>query len=142
MIDVENMVFTALYNAIKTAFPKAEVSGEYNETPSAFPFISIVEENNTPYRKTLDDSLKEHHANLMYTINIYSAKANGKKAEAKAIQEVVDSTLQNLKFTRSVCNRIPNTDRTIYRIVSRYSLIVQESYTDGNGNKVYQVYRK
>ena len=141
MIDIENMVYTTLYNEIKAAFPKAEVSGEYNETPSAFPFVSIVEENNSTYRKSLDGDLKEHHASLMYTINIYSAKSNGKKEEAKAIQKVVDSTFQSLKATRSMCNRIPNIDRTIYRIVSRYSLVVAEA-TEINGNKVYQLYRK
>ena len=142
MIDVENLVIDTVSKAIKaSAYQNTNVSSEYTDTPSSFPFVSIVEADNYTYRKTQDDDLKEHHTNVMYEINVYSNKTNGKKTEAKKIMEIVDTALQNIKFTRTVKQEIPNKDNTIYRIIARYEAVIGEGQTIGQ-DTVYQVFRR
>lgn len=142
MIDVENLVIDTVSKAIKaSAYQITNVSSEYTDTPSSFPFVSIVEADNYTYRKTQDDDLKEHHTNVMYEVNVYSNKTNGKKTEAKKIMEIVDTALQNIKFTRTVKQEIPNKDKTIYRIIARYEAVIGEGQTIGK-DTVYQVFRR
>lgn len=137
MIDVENMVLTAVKTAVKTEYPNATIKSEKQDVPSSFPFVSIVEEDNTSYRKTQDDVSKEHHAEVMYEVNVYSNKQNGSKTEAKKIMSIVDDTLQGIKFTRIMKLPTPNKDNSIYRITARYTAVI----ADRNGD-IYQVYRK
>lgn len=136
MIDVENMVVDAVYQAVKTQYPNAEVTSEYKDIPSSFPCVSIMEEDNYTLKRTQDNDLHEHHANVFYSVNVYSNKKNGKKAEARAIINIVDNTLQSIKFTRTFMSPIKNIDPSIYRITARYEAIIEEK----KGN-TYQVYR-
>ena len=73
---------------------------------------------------------------------MYSDKANGKKAEARAIADLVDKTMQGMKFTRTFYQPLPNLDRTIYRITLRWEAVAGEPITTENGNTIYQMYRK
>lgn len=143
MIDVENLVIDTVSKAIKadTTYANTTISSEYTDTPSDFPFVSIVEADNSTYRRTQDNDLKEHHTNVMYEVNVFSNKITGKKTEAKKIMEIVDSSFQNMKFTRTFKNAIPNKDKTIYRIVARYEAVIGEGQTIGK-DTVYQVYRR
>ena len=143
MIDVENLVIDTVSKAIKAdpTYANTEVSSEYTDTPATFPFVSIFEADNSTYQRTQDNDLKEHHTKVMYEINVYSNKTVGKKTDAKKIMEIVDSALQNIKFTRTFKNAIPNKDKTIYRIVARYEAVIGEGKTI-DGNTVYQVYRR
>jgi len=142
MIDVENLVVDTISKALKaSAYSSTYVTTEYTDTPSSFPCVSIFEADNYAYQKTQDNDLKEHHTNVMYEINVYSNKTKGSKTEAKNIMEIVDNTMQNNKFTRTVKQPIPNKDKTIYRIVARYEAVIGD-YQTIDGNKVYQVYRR
>ena len=85
MIDIESMVVNAVRNAVKTKYPKCDIVSEYVDTPSQFPCVQILEADNYTYRRTQDNNLLEHHANVMYEVNVFSNKTDGKKAEAKAI---------------------------------------------------------
>lgn len=140
MIDIESMVVNAVRNAVKTKYPKCDIVSEYVDTPSQFPCVQILEADNYTYRRTQDNNLREHHANVMYEVNVFSNKTNEKKTEAKAIMEIVDTTLQDLKFTRTLKQPIPNKDKTIYRIVARYEAVVGK-YQNGK-DTVYPMYRK
>lgn len=142
MIDIENMVFDAVSQAVKAKYPKAAVYGEYVEVPAAFPCVTLVEEDNTTYRKTQAANERELHANVMYTINVYTNTTNGKRKQAKDIASIVDDVMQSLKFTRSMKNQLPNADRSIYRMTMRYSAVVAQGITSTGGNTVYQMYRK
>ena len=143
MIDVENLVIDTISKALKasTSYANTFVTSEYTDTPSSFPCVSVIEADNYTYRKTQDNDLKEHHTNVMYEINVYSNKTKGSKTEAKKIMEIVDSTMQNIKFTRTVKQAVPNKDKTIFRIVARYEAVIGDCQTIGQ-NKVYQVYRQ
>ena len=142
MIDVENLVIDTISKALKaSAYSSTLVVSDYTDTPSSFPCVSVIEADNYTYRRTQDDDLKEHHTSVMYEVNVYSNKTSGSKSEAKKIMEIVDTTFQNMKFTRTVKQAIPNRDKTIYRIVARYEAVIGEYQTIGQ-NKVYQVYRR
>lgn len=141
MIDIESIVFDTVYKAVKSKFPKAEVKSVYVESAAEFPCVCVVEDDNRTFQKTLDGSLNEHHAELLYTVTVYSNKKNGKKEEARAIAKVIDEAMQDMKFTRIMLNQIPNIDQRIYRIVGRYKAIVSEGLKQSDGKTVYQIYR-
>lgn len=142
MIDVENLVIDKISKAIgASAYSNTFVTSEYTDSPPAFPCVSVVEADNFTYRKTQDNDLKEHHTNVMYEVNVFSNKKNTSKSEAKAIIEIVDTAFQNMKFTRTFKDNIPNKDKTIYRIIARYEAVIGEGFTRGD-DTIYPVYRR
>jgi len=142
MIDVENLVIDKISKAIgASAYSNAFVTSEYTDSPSEFPCVSVVEADNYTYRKTQDNDLKEHHTNVMYEVNVFSNKKNTSKSEAKAIIEIVDTAFQNMKFTRTFKDNVPNKDKTIYRIVARYEAVIGEGFTRGD-DTIFPVYRR
>ena len=141
MIDIESIVFDTVYKAVKSKFPKAEVKSVYVESAAEFPCVCVVEDDNRTFQKTLDGRINEHHAELLYTVTVYSNKKNGKKEEARAIAKVIDEAMQGMKFTRIMLNQIPNIDQRIYRIVGRYRAIVSEGLKQSDGKTIYQIYR-
>lgn len=141
MVDVESLVIDSVDKALKTAKYNIKVSSVYDPTPSSFPMVSITEDDNRTYKKTQDDVPSEHHAEVLYTVNVYSNKKNGAKGEAKAIFNVVDTTLQGFKFTRTSTIPDSNADKSIYRIVARYEAIIATPQVIGN-DTVFQVYRE
>lgn len=126
MIDIESQVFNSVANALRAEFPGISVYGEVVETPSSFPSVSLVEDDNSEIEsnKTLG-RLPETACNLMYTANAYSNLKTGKKAQAKAIMDVIDERMHKMGFTRTMRSQLPNVDRTIYRITARYTKTFQ-----------------
>jgi hypothetical protein len=142
MIDIEAKVFTTVATAVRTEYDTASVYGEAVEIPESFPCVTVEESDNYTYRDSQDTDLREHHANLMYTVNIYSnAPAYQKKLQAKRIFDLVDQTMQDMKFTRTSASQIRNVDRTVFRITARYIAVVGAGKQDGD-NTVYQMYRR
>ena len=126
MIDIENEVFNRVANALRGQFNGISVYGERVESPSSFPSVSLVEDDNSPAIGTVSLTADaEKAATLMYSVDIYSAKQSGKKAEAKAIREVIDTEMREMGFARTYSNPTPNIDRTIYRFTLRYTRIMQ-----------------
>ena len=132
MIDIESLVFAPLSSAIKTEYENAIVTGEYVREPAGFPHISIVEADNYIPTALLDSADTERFAQLMYEVNIYSNKVKGKKSEARAILQIVDTIMYSLNFTRTVMTPVPNLeDASIYRLTARYSAVT-------DGEKIYR----
>lgn len=128
MIDVENEIYDRVADKLREAFNGIGIAGEYVQSPSQFPFVSIIEADNTPLQRTQTSDSGENHAILMYEINVYSNKAKGKKAECKAIVAVVDSEMMTMGFTRMMLNPIQNmNDATVYRILGRYRAVVSKT---------------
>lgn len=126
MIDIENEVFNRVANALRSSFTGISVYGERVETPSTFPCVSIVEDNNSRPTGTISFTKDiPLSADLMYTIEIYSSLTEGKKAEAKAIREVVDTEMRDMCFEQTYSYPTPNVDRTIYRYTLRYTRTIQ-----------------
>lgn len=141
MIDIEKVVFTQVANAVQTEYPTVNVVSDYLDSVSEFPCVTIVEENNSTYVFSLDNAKEEHHANLMYSVNVYSNKTSGAKAEARNILAIVDAELQKLNFVRTFMQPIPNANRSVYRLTARYTAVVGKGVEE-NGTVTHQMYRK
>lgn len=138
MIDIENTVFATVANALRTEYGASNifVSGEYTETPSKFPAVTLTESSNTAIANRRTAQSIENGAAVLYEVNVYSNKTKGKKSEAKEIMALIDEQMASMGFTRTFLNPIPNViDATIYRIVARYTAAV---LPEGNG--IYRVY--
>lgn len=129
MIDVEAEIFNIVATALREEYPKIFITGEYVKAPSSFPCASLIEVDNQVYRNTRTTCCIENHAQIMYEVNVYSNKKNGKKAECKSIISLIDRKLGELGFTRTLLNSIPNgEDATIYRMVGRYRAIISKEH--------------
>ena len=125
MIDLETEIFSEVSQRVRANFPTVFMTGEYVKSPPSFPCVSLVEVDNTTYRKTQTTESTEGYVALTYELNVYSNKTKGKKAECKEIVGLIDEVLMGLNFTRIMLKPVPNQDSaTIYRMLGRYRAIV------------------
>jgi hypothetical protein len=108
MIDIENIVFTAVSNAVKAEYPNAAIYGEYVEAPADFPCVCISEDDNYSYGSTQDNALEDNNVGVMYSVNIFTSNQVGKKTEAKKIAKIVDSVLLGFKMSRTALLPVPS----------------------------------
>ena len=122
---IENEVFTKVYNQIVTTYgaDAVHVTGEYTPTPPKLPCVYIYEADN--FNAGFDGCNHEKVTGVMYVVEVYSNKQNGKKTEAKNIMSTVDSVMTPLGFTRTLMQQLPNmADATIFRLTARYTASV------------------
>lgn len=128
MIDIESDVFSKISEKVRTKYPDIYVTGEYVKSPSSFPCVSLVENDNQCYQKSQTTDSVENHVSVLYEVNVYSNKTKGKKTECKTIIAIIDSEFAKLGFTRIMLNPIPNEiDATIYRMLGRYRAIISKN---------------
>ena len=122
MINIESEVFSTVATALRAEFTGIFVSGEAVAAPSSFPAVTLVEQDNSTYQRSMDSSGKENHATLMFEVNVYSNLGSGKKKQTRAIMAIIDNEMQDMGFVRigSSPAEVPNADKTIYRMVARY----------------------
>ena len=135
MIDIENKVIDTVSKAFDGV---AEVSSVYS--PSNFPFVYVRQISNVGYSRSYDNALYEHHARVVFRVECYSELDKGAKQEVKALMQIADQTMQEMKFRRSSYGLIPNWDRAITRGYADYSALVGEP-KEADGDTVYQMYR-
>lgn len=127
MIDCENEVYTRIARVLREKFPGINIAGEYVNAPSSFPHVSITQSDNSVVSEQMTGSAEM--AQVMFEINIYSNKADGRKTECKAIAKVIDDVMFKMNFKRMALTPIPNMeDATIYRIVARYRVMTDGKY--------------
>ena len=127
MIDCENEVYTRIARVLRDKFPGINIAGEYVNAPSSFPHVSITQIDNSVVSEQLTGSAEM--AQVMFEINIYSNKADGRKTECKSIAKVIDDVMFKMNFKRIALTPIPNMeDATIYRIVARYRVMTDGKY--------------
>lgn len=122
---IENDVFTAVAVKLRSTYDPSYiyVTGEYTPTPPRFPCVFIYETDN--FNAGFNGCNDEVVTGVMYTVEVYTNKLNGKKSEAKEIMQTIDSVMTSLGFTRTMMQQIPNlTDASIFRITARYSASV------------------
>ena len=122
MTQIENEIFTELYNLLTTAYNGIFVTGEYTPVPDKFPCVFIEEADN--YTVSLDGSNKGEVSAVMYEINVFSNLQTGRKSECKNIIKTIDEHMTVRGFTRSSCMPMQNIDPAIYRMVARYQASV------------------
>ena len=127
MIDCENEVYTRIARILRDKFPGINIAGEYVNAPSSFPHVSITQSDNSVVSEQMTGSAEM--AQVVFEINIYSNKADGRKTECKAIAKVIDDVMFRMNFKRMALTPIPNMeDATIYRIVARYRAMTDGKY--------------
>lgn len=123
MIDIESKVVNRVIDAIGN---RAEVSSIYVNSPSSFPYISIIESDN--YMSYLDNG-DEKYATLMYEVNVY-ANDDLKKSTARNLLKILDKEMYAMNFTRISMTPVPNMeDATIYRLTARYECVTDGTLT-------------
>ena len=129
MIDIESQVFDRVAKRVREQFPNIFMVGEYVNSPSSFPAVSLVEMDNSIRETTIDSGSNENHANVMYELNVYSNKTTGKKTECKEIVALIDMEMTAMGFVRSTLTPVPNEyDSTIYRMVGRFRAAVSADH--------------
>ena len=129
MIDVLNEVFTAVAGPVRESHPGVMVTGEYTRQPSKFPALTLDEIQNVMVDQLEDSSDQETFSALTYRLQVFSNKASGKKAEARAIFATADSVMRRLGFRRVTYTTTPEIyDSTVYSISATY-----EAVADVNG---------
>lgn len=127
MIDCENEVYTRIARVLRDKFPGINIAGEYVNAPSSFPHVSITQSDNSVVSEQMTGGAEM--AQVMFEINIYSNKADGRKTECKSIAKVIDDVMFKMNFKRIALTPIPNMeDATIYRIVARYRVMTDGKY--------------
>ena len=119
MIDCENEVYSRVATVLREKFPGIDIAGDYVKAPSSFPHVSITQSDNAVISGRMTGSAEM--AQVMFEVNVYSNKAEGKKTECKTIMNEIDKTLFAMNFKRLALTPVPNMeDATIYRLVARY----------------------
>jgi hypothetical protein len=128
VVDIENEVFSTVATALRAEFGGIFVAGEAVAAPSSFPAVTLVEDDNSTYQRSLDSSGQENHAQLMYSCNVYSNKSAGRKTECKAILAVIDAEMFGMGFLRvgSSPMEVSNANGAIYRMVARYRATISK----------------
>lgn len=125
MNNIENDIFTAVAVKLRAELGADNifVTGEYTPTPPKFPCVFIYESDN--FNAGYDGCNHEVVTGVMYEVEVYSNKQNGKKSEAKNIMQIIDGVLTPLGLRRMMLQQVPNlADATIFRLVARYSAAV------------------
>lgn len=124
MIDIENDVINMVAVAVRNFNTTVLVTSEHEPAQLSMPAVTVMEIDNTIVQRMRTTKI-ENADRVVYQINVYSDKANGRKAEAKSLMALVDNAMLNAGFTRIMMNQIPNlVDSRVYRIVARYSAVV------------------
>ena len=141
MIDIENLVFDTVYNALHTLYPNVNITSGYDEKKAVYPAIYVRETNNTPVERMNTDDCAENYSRLTYEVEVVSDRENTARSECKELLTAADGVMQSMKFRRIHKNRPVNTDRTVYRQYARYEVIVGKPY-EKDGNTVFPMYRR
>ena len=132
MINIENELFTKIATALRTTYSGIYVTNEYVSQPPRFPAVFIVEQDNAVNRAYRDSSTIENFSDVMYQVDVYSNRNQGRHFEAKGIMAAIDDQFAALGFTRTFLSPVPNMhDATIYRMTARYTATV------GRNNYIY-----
>lgn len=139
MINIENDVFSAVAGKLRTEYSGITVDSSFISDPGKFPYVSVVEADNRIHQRMRTVKI-ENAVEVMYEVNVLSNRSSGKKTEAKAIADTVDTEFEKLGFTRTMREQIPNyLDASVFRLVMRYEAVVGPGIDTGT-YLVYQNY--
>jgi len=95
---------------------------------SVFPVVEVVEFDNTLQNETLDKT--EQIEKLNYTINIFTQDNKNKVSKveiAEELRDLIDEIMSNhYGMNRVTCQRIPNLDTNVYRILLIYECSIDK----------------
>ena len=149
MIDIENLVFDTVFNAVATARPDANVVKGFDEEKAVFPCIAVREVDNAPVQRMDTDVCAENYTRVIYQVDVYSNKEGTAQSECRELIKLVDGIMQSMKFRRQRLNEPFNMERTIFRQYARYVAVVDKGTVTvtGTGNEqtettTFHMYRR
>lgn len=127
MIDIEDDVINLLVTALRAEYgQKIYITDEDPSGSAQMPCVSIRQLDNTSVVTTQDSGSNDNHATITFQIDAYSNKSKGKKAQAKAIMNIVDDVFNGIGFTRIGSTPTSMNDATVCRIINRYIAVVSK----------------
>ena len=117
--------FNAIYTRIVTAASAVEsglyCSAKYEPVPEQFPALYVEEVSSvrTPGAITLDYTDEQHR--VVHEVQVWSNLLDGAKAQADAIMDAVETAYNAMYFRQTMKDPMPTTDRSIYRLVARFT---------------------
>ena len=125
MIDYCNEIFTTVAQAVRADHKGTTVTGEYTRMPSKFPAVTLDETQNVTIDNLVDSSHIENYSGVVYRLQVFSNKQNGKKAQAREIFSTADAVLRGMGLRRVTYTTTPEIyDSTIYSITATYEGVV------------------
>ena len=139
MIDIESKIFTIVYNAVQAYNSSIYVTSEYAIAPPSFPAVYVEQIDSYDPPEFRISTHEELYAAVVFDVEVYSNKANGKKAEAKSIFTVIDNALRGAGLRRTTSNYVDLTDNRNSSVSNRNQAIIRllgryECLADGGGN--------
>jgi hypothetical protein len=123
VIDFSNEIFNAVAKHLRSLYKGIQVKGEYVATPAKFPTVTIDEIGNIPTE--LDSAVMNKYADVVYRVQVFSNKENGKRAEAREIYKSVDEKLMELGLFAKTFTTTPAIyNSEIYSITATYGGII------------------
>ena len=123
MLDFSNEIFNVVAKHLRSLYTGIQVKGEYVATPAMFPTVTIDEIGNIPTE--LDSATTNKFADVVYRVQVFSNKENGKRAEARQIYKSVDEKLMELGLFAKTFTTTPAIyNSEIYSITATYGGII------------------
>lgn len=127
MIDFEDYVTDYLTDGLEKKYKNINVTSELSSNEeSTFPTVLVYEMDNYVYTPTLDSSLHENDARVVYQVEVYTKAKSTSKIKAKKILNDVDSLLGAIGFIRTVKTQIDTGYTDMTRLVARYQAIINK----------------
>ena len=123
MLDFSNEIFNAVAKHLRSLYKGIQVKGEYVSTPAKFPTVTIDEISNVPVH--LDGAKINKFADVIYRVQVFSNKENGKRADARKIYNSVDEKMMELGLFAKTYTATPAIyNSEIYSITATYGGII------------------
>lgn len=127
MIDFEDYVTDYLTDGLEKKYKNINVTSELSSNEeSTFPTVLVYEMDNYVYTPTLDSSLQENDARVVYQVEVYTKAKSTSKIKAKKILNDVDSLLGAIGFIRTIKTQIDTGYTDMTRLVARYQAIINK----------------
>lgn len=121
MIDVENIVLSAVVNALSEEYPQVTVFGTRTAVPAKFPCVMVYEVTNSEATDLSTADRIERFTDVGYTVEIYTNDAK-KKQTAKEIFNIVDDALRRIVIDEEL-----GTASGLYRTGKNYTFSFNEA---------------
>lgn len=125
MIEIFNELYTGLCASLGSEVKTSSVD---TNTPSSYPFVSMVEINDSVYEQGMDCCNIENFAEKEYEINVYTEQPL-KKSKNDALCVEIDNYFSSLGFVRTMKMPLSSFDESTYRVILRYRGIASKDHT-------------
>ena len=126
MIDIESDVIESVAASVEAVYPDMLIIPETVYSPPQFPCVCIEETDSYVYTRTSDSATVENNDVVVFEVNVYSNKVNGKRTQAKEILAVVDEAFIDLGFVRTMTTSVAMDEATKQRLFARYTAVTDK----------------